>query len=103
MIYQTIVTVPTAGVPQPLAGQRQAAVWVKIQALDNNGALGYVVGLTTAKTAGSIAGGGIAIAAGGVMDLPPCSDTNFYDLAKIYVDMDSGGDGGGFRVLWAVR
>jgi hypothetical protein len=101
MVYQTIVTVPTSGVPQPLAATRTVAVWVKIMAKSDNQGLGYVVGLMSSGNPGVITGGGIEVIGGGVVDLPPCSDTNFYDLAKIYVDVATNNDG--FKILYARR
>jgi hypothetical protein len=102
MVYQKTVTVPTAGVPQPLSTTRAPAVWVMIMADPDNTGAAYVVGVNpTTHNAGTIAGGGIELVSGGVLTLPPASDTNFYDLAKIFVDVAVSNEG--FSVLYATR
>lgn len=100
MVYSGNKTVAAAGTPEPLTATRTPAVWVQIQAKSSNSVTAYVVGVTSAKAAGTNASGQEVIG-GGIVNLPPCSDTNFYDLATIYVDVGVGGEG--FKFLYGVR
>lgn len=93
MVYGSSKTVTTAGTPEALTSSRVPAVWVKIMAKSGNVGAVYLVGVNESTKNANTNSSGVEITPGSVVELLPCSDTNFYELSKIFIDVQVSGDG----------
>ena len=107
MVYtQSNQTLAATGTPQSLSGgtTRSIAVWVEVQALDNNSAEIYVGGVNPANKSASLVlkSGrvGIKLVAGATMMFPQVSGISFYDMSTMYA---SGTSGDGYSVTYAIK
>lgn len=88
-------TVAAAGTRERLAASRTVADWVIVQALVANTNPVFVGGSTVAPTSG------IRLASGDAYQFPPIGQGPAYNLADIWVDVTTNGEG--VQFLYGVK